>query len=356
MRRFIPLLVLIALSGSVSSQEGCSFILEEAQEMFDAGLIESVPDKLAGCLESGLRAEEKIQAYKLVILSYLYDDNFEEADATMLRFLSDFPSYEPVATDPMEFLKLKETYDTRPVLLMGASFGINFSFPFVPDAARMGTTDFVKHPGEYSPGGPGINISFRLDKRIGPALYLSGGFLSMSNRYEYKLEAESDHVGFTGDITDFSIIGYRETQNRMALPVGLSYVFAEGDFKPFVAAGISPGMLIAATANGTRDYSTTGTFRYNPVSVVNEDVLPARKIFFMMIYAGAGFSYKLGPGELFLDTRYYLNFQNQVRANNRFDGRMAFDILYVSDNFSLNSLAFTVGYLFPVFNPKKIQN
>lgn len=349
------MLILIAFSSAVSSQEGCSFILEEAQEMFNAGLIESVPEKLAGCIESGLRAEEKIQAYKLVILSYLYDDNYEEADVTMLRFLSDFPSYEPVATDPMEFLKLKENYDTRPVLLIGGSFGINFSFPYVPDAGRMGTHDFVNHPGGYVPGGAGINVSFRLDKRIGQGLFLSGEFLSMSGRYEYSLNNESDDVGFTGDITDFSIIEYKEVQNRMALPVGLSYVFAEGDFKPFVAVGISPGMLIAATADGTRDYSTTGTFRYNPVSVVNEDVLPARKIFSLMTYAGVGFSYKLGPGELFLDARYYLNLQNQVRANGRFDGRMAWDILYVSDNFSLNSLAFSVGYLFPVYNPKKIE-
>ncbi len=356
MKRFLPLLLLIALSGNVSSQDGCSFILEEAQEMFNAGLIESVPEKLAGCIESGLRAEEKIQAYKLVILSYLFDDNYEEADATMLRFLNEFPSYEPVATDPLEFLKLMETYDTRPVLLIGGSFGINFSFPVVHNTGRMGTHDFVNHPGSYVPGGVGINVSFRLDKRIGPGLYLSGEFLSMSSRYEYTLENESDPGAFTGDITDFSIIGYNETQNRMALPVGLSYAFAEGDFKPFISIGVSPCILIAATADGTRDYSTTGTFRYNPVSVVNEDILPARKTFSLLTYAGVGLKYKLGPGEFFLDARYCLNLQNQVKTSGRFEGKLPWDILYVSDNFTMNSLGFSVGFMLPVYNPKKIDH
>lgn len=350
------MLLLTAFSTSLSSQVGCAFILEEAQEMFNAGVIEAVPEKLSGCMESGFKSDEKLLAYKLIILSYLYDDNYEEADAAMLRFLKDFPSYEPVATDPMEFVALKETYDTRPVLMLGGSFGTNLSFPFVPESGRMGTHDYLSYPGDFMPGGAGINASLRTEKRIGPGLFLTGELLFMNSRFGYFLDKETDQSDFTGDITDFATIEINETQNRISLPVNLSYKFVEGDFRPFVAIGVCPGLLMTATADGYRDYSTTAAFRYNPVDVVNEDILLSRKLVSLSKFAGLGFNYKVGPGELFMEARYYLNLQNQVITDERFVDKFAFDILYVSDNFSLNSLAVSVGYMFPVYNPKKKDN
>lgn len=350
------MVILAAFSTSLSSQVGCAFTLEEAQELFNAGLIEAVPEKLAGCMESGFKPDEKLQAYKLIILSYLYDDNYEAADETMLRFLKDFPSYEPVATDPMEFVILKETYDTRPALMLGGSFGTNFTFPFVSEPGRMGTHDYLSYPGEFMPGGAGINASLRVEKRIGPGLDLSGELLFLNSKFDYFLDKEADQSDFTGDITDFVIIYIYETQNRISLPLDLSYKFVGGDFRPFVAIGVCPGLLMTATVDGQRDYSTAAAFRYNPVEVVSEDILYSRKLMSLSVFAGLGFEYKIGPGDLFMEARYYVNLQNQVRSGGRFVDRLAWDILYVTDNFSLNSFAVSLGYMFPLYNPKKKDN
>lgn len=353
MSRIFQILILVAFSNSLSSQVGCAFVLEEAQELFNSGVIESVPEKLAGCMESGFKSDEKLQAHKLIILSYLYDDNYEEADAAMLRFLKDFPSYEPDATDPMEFVALKEAYDTRPVLMLGGSFGTNLSFPFVLASGRMGTHDYLSHPGDFKPGGAGVNAAFHIEKRVGPGLYLSGAFLFMNSSFDYYLDGEEGELEFTGDITDFSIIDVHETQNRIALPMGLNFALPEGNFRPYIALGVSPALLMTARVDGVRDYSTAAAFRYNPVDVVNEDLLPGRNLVSISAFAGLGFKYSVGPGDLFLDARFYINPQNQVRSNDRFVNKLAWDVLYVSDNFSVNSLAVSLGYMFPLYNPKK---
>jgi hypothetical protein len=336
----------------MSAQEGCAFILEEAQDMFDAGLIETIPSKLAGCMDDGFTSDERLQAHKLIILSYLFDDNMEEAESAMLSFLTEFPAYEAVATDPREFIVMKETFDTRPVLMIGGNIGANFTFPLATD--RVGLYKYSEYRGSWVPGGAGVNASFRIERRIVPKLDFFSEIMFANNRFDFYLDNDTEPQPFTGEITDFAKIEYYETQNRLSLPLGIMYDFSDGDFQPTLALGIQPGVNLTVRADGFRDYEDTGDTNFDPVSVTNIDVSSTRRTFNISAFVGLGFKYKLGPGVMNVNARLYSNLLNQVKAGgDRYIQELAFETFFVTDNLLLNNLAVSAGYMFPIYNPKK---
>lgn len=353
MRRILLFCLLFYLPLTMFAQQECAFILEEAQDMFDAGLIESIPDKLSQCLEKGFTKEEKLQAYKLIILSFIYDDNIAEADATMLRFLNDFPDYIPVATDPREFTALMESYDTDPVLMIGGSLGANFSFPLVM-GSPVGTYNYRVVQGRYVPGGAGFHGAFRVERNISHRLDLQAELAYVLSRYDFYLDYEPEIVTFTGEITDFSIIDYYETVNMLKVPVTVRYRFSERTIQPYGIIGASPSILLTATGEGHRAYNNTGDIRYDPVVVAGENILSMRRMVNIWGHLGAGLTLALGPGDFFLEAIYSVNVLNQERpGSSRFNDKLVFESFYVSDNLLINTLSISAGYMFPIYHPKK---
>jgi hypothetical protein len=352
MRKFIFILIVVAFTVNTMAQEECAYVLEEAQEMFDAGLIENIPDKLAGCLASGFTNEEQLQAHKLIILSYLFDDNLEKADEAMFYFLSEYPAYEPVATDPREFTLLMDTYDTDPILMLGGGVGVNFSFPIMVE--EMGVHNVSIHTGNLVPGRSGFHANFMVERQLIPNLHILGELSIANVVFDNYLDDESGDIVSSAEITDYSVIEYKETQNQIRLPISASYNFTETDFKPYVRVGIVPAVLLSAKAEAARSNLIDGII-YPQQEVANVDVYSGRRAFNMWAFAGGGFNYKLGPGNFFLDLRYHMNLLNQMKPNSdpfQF-GELTWEIFYVNDKFLLNNVTATLGYMFPLYRPKK---
>ena len=70
------------------AQEDCALSLIKAQKLFDEGVIEEVPGTLAPCLNSGFSKEEKVSAYKLLVLTFLFEDRLNDAQNAMLKLLN----------------------------------------------------------------------------------------------------------------------------------------------------------------------------------------------------------------------------------------------------------------------------
>ena len=66
------LLIVVAtlLFNNVKAQGDCSIVLREAQDTYDAGNLDAVLEMIYPCLESGFNKNEKIQAYKLIALTF----------------------------------------------------------------------------------------------------------------------------------------------------------------------------------------------------------------------------------------------------------------------------------------------
>lgn len=353
MRKLLLFLIITAFSVNTMAQQECAYVLEEAQEMFDAGLIETIPDKLAACLESGFTNEEQLQAHKLIILSYLFNDDIELADAAMLRFLTEYPAYEPVATDPREFVLLMDTYDTNPILMWGGGAGVNFSFPIMGE--EMGVHNVSNNSEKLVPGVSGFHGSFMMERQLIPKLHLMGELGFARIVFDNDLIDESETILPSAEITDFSSIGYHEAQTQIRLPISLAYNFMETDFRPYVRIGFVPGVLLSATAEPSRDYKNTGSINYDELKDANVNVIDGRRVYNMWAFAGAGFSYKLGPGNIFLDLRYQMNLLNQFKPGSdpfQFQD-LVWEFYTVNDKFFLNNTTVTVGYMIPLYRPKK---
>lgn len=353
MRKTILLLILAVFSLQLLAQEECAFVLQEAQELFDAGLIETIPDDLSACIETGFTNEEQLQAFKLIILSYLFDDDIEKADEFMLKFLTEYPAYESVATDPREFVVLMESYNTDPVLMLGGGIGGNLTHA-IP-TLLAGINDFVDHDGDFVPGGLGFNASFTVERRLIPQLVLSAELSFFNNRYDYYLDNDDEIIIPSAEITDFSIVEYYETQNLLKLPISIYYEFTSTSFKPYVRLGVSPGILLTASGESIRKYAHTGDIRFDDIEVANVSLMEGRRFFNMWAFMGIGFNYKVGPGNFFLDARYYANLFNQVKpgTNSFLFPKLSWSQYYVGDHFLLNNYGITAGYMFPIYSPKK---
>ena len=88
--RILIFLVLCLGIQSLTAQDlvDCTYLLEDAREAYDAGMVELVPELLLECIQSnGLSGEAKKEAYRLVISSYLFDYMSAEADSLMDDFV-----------------------------------------------------------------------------------------------------------------------------------------------------------------------------------------------------------------------------------------------------------------------------
>ena len=130
----LPALVMLE---AFAQEEDCAFKLVEAQQLYDAGRIENIPEMLQSCIERGFTQEERLSAFKLIILCQIYDDDLDKAHEGMLSFLKRYPEYELSPTDPNEFRFIFEQYRTRPILDLGAFAGVSrthgtISQPVIP--------------------------------------------------------------------------------------------------------------------------------------------------------------------------------------------------------------------------------
>lgn len=349
MKKFLLLICLLYLVGTVSiAQQPCAFTLAEAQDMYDAGLIEQIPEKLTSCLKSGFSRDEKLQAYKLIILAYLFDDNIEQADSYMSRFLQEFPSYQPVATDPNEFIQLKETYDTDPIFTLGPVIGVNFANNFVTEP--YSSDGYISESASYTTGNPGFQAGAQGNLKITPRL----NFCTELYFYHSSVDFYTEQYGFTAADRGFDKMEFYEQQNRLDIPLSLSYDLYTGNLQPYIRVGAKPGLLLGANADVV-NYSDINGEQVGKNQEVNYlKITQQRNFLNIWVFAGGGIKYRLGPGYVFADLRLNFNILNQVNDRQRHSNDdTEWNYSYTSDDFLMHDLAFSAGYLISFYNPKK---
>jgi hypothetical protein len=322
---------------SFAQEEDCAVKLVEAQQLYDAGRIETVPELLQSCIERGFTQEERLSAYKLIILCQIYDDNLDQAHEGMLSFLKRYPEYELSSTDPDEFRFIFEQYRTRPVFDLGAFAGVNR------------THGMISQP--YSP--------FNLNKE--KPVYTADGFAfqagAMINFYasanmQISLEPMYAQANFQLEYENSSINGidaldHFERQSYVYIPLSGTYEFQLDKFRPYFRLGAQLGILIdnkTSTVNGI----FTGP---------DEDNLENRNQLNYWAFGGAGVKYKLNRQYFYLDLRYNVGLNKYLKsAENRFtQDNHNWVYMYQDSDFRLNSFMISFGYARSFYNPKRTQ-
>lgn len=343
------LLILFSWSGSSfaqQEQEQCAFTLREAQNLYAQGLIENIPAMLQACIRDGFTKAERSEAYKLIILSHLYDDDQDKANKEMLLFLKRYPEYEISATDPVEFTYLFNSYDTRPKLTFGAFFGGNLSHGSIAEPFSVQNMNIAQDP----------LLKFS-------SLGISGGLrfnFLLARNLELCTEAviSTNTISFDpGTMYNMNDLVHKESQARIELPLTVTYEASLGSWRPYARAGLMGGYLLSASMDISRTYE--GYADLNDAEVLNSDYKLLRKPVNLWAVAGGGIKYKIPKGYIILDLRYNIGLmiqndhsQNRYTAGDQVQNGI-FMGYYTDPDFSLNNVVFSIGYLRSLYKPKK---
>lgn len=341
----IIVFVVTVLNISFSQQEDCIFKLQEAEKLYSQGLVEQIPELLDPCINKGLSKEDRLQAYKLIIISYLFDDNQEEADNSMLGFLKLFPEYEVSPTDPAEFVQLFESYSNIPVYSFGLSGGLNFSNVFLKE--QYGTHNYNQSRNEYNSSGFGYQVGIKINRHIVDKLEFNFELLLKQNKFENLVYIPNlDNI-------EYNELSFIETQTRFEIPLSFTYDFEYGKFKPFLRAGFSVGYLSNVNGKITRKFIDNS--QNADVKGPDINIQEYRKQVNYQGIIGGGVKYPIPKGYIMLDIRYNLGLSNQVIQENRIisNSEQIWKYHYIDNNFTLNDISLSVGYVYLLYKPKR---
>jgi hypothetical protein len=332
----------IGVQSNTYAQNNCPQTLKKAQDTYDEGRISEVPDLLDACLKNkdGFTKVERIDAYKLLTLTWLYFNERTKAEESMHNFLVLNPEYEiNEALDPTEFINLYNSFRTSPVLIYGFKLGLNGQDINV--IRNFSVDNSAENRGKYkSILGKQIGLTFEIPFK--KRLSLLTEFNITGKSYKY-----------TDEILGFAKVDFTEKQTLVEVPILLHINLSKKRFMPYVNFGGTLGYLVGAKAIVTRKDDVEGTKQDVPGP--EQKIAHLRHKLMYHASIGAGFKLKnvISNGYILVDLRYNIGLRNVVNPANRTSNpELIYNYLYIDNDFTMNSLVFSVGYALPKYKPK----
>jgi hypothetical protein len=321
------------------AQQDCGSKIQEAQRYYDQGMIDEIPGMLAPCMAEGFNRTQKIEAYKLIIMSYLFDENQFEAERTMLEFLKKYPEYEIMPNDPVEFVYLFESYRTASIFSFGLTGGVNVTDPRIIepfstfDLSEATLKNIIK---------PGFQIGLGIERYLSKKFILNLETYIVLNQYAFKDEL-TDHR-----TNSISYVTFTEKLYKIEVPVTLCYEFTVKKTHFNIRAGVSASKLTGVSGEPARKFADD----QQELTGGSMDMIDYRK---QMLYSGiigAGVRYKVPRGIISLNLRAQMGF-NSIVDPEKTDETLKNRFYHLDDNYSLNNLSLSASYYFSFYNPRK---
>ncbi len=322
------------------SQNNCAQILEQAEQLFDQGIIEDIPELLSRCLRRGFTPEEKMRAQKLLILVYVFDNKPSEAEDVMRRFLRDNPEYRIQPDDPAEFTLLFSGFRTTPFMSIGAFLGSNLASATMLEPYGPYNTNLYE--GRYGIADPGFQAGAAVNILLAGGLELNLESIYTINSFSYS----NLQYGFAD-------VYKKETHKRLEFPVSLSYTFGSGRWAPYLRVGASYGLLMNAYSDFKRSYTGTESVVLSPIEELQIDITDRRNYEFLNAVAGAGIKYRIPRGHFYLDLRVFYGLSDLVVAGDRWSQDPVYTFYIADSDFHLDYLTFSIGYRYSFYRTKR---
>jgi hypothetical protein len=345
--RKILLLLAVALTVHVhaTAQSTCPQTLRLAQSIYDQGRLHELPPLLEGCLKSGFSAAEKVSAYKLLTLTYIYLEEPEKADEMMLALLrTDHYFQVSEGTDPAEFIALYKTFRTHPIYRIGLKLGLNATQPSVTGylPSNDGTSKYSYGLGFQG----GVAFEFPVSRKfvLNPELNFA------LKNFDYNSTVIYTEI-VSNEERNYSTLG-KENQTWLSLPIALQYQIISNKFNPYIALGVSTDLLLGSTNkfSRTREQATS-------IDEQSIDITSTRNKINVSATASAGIKLKVTGGFFMTGVRYTHGLSTISQKENTYSlsDRTFSTVGYIDGIFKINSLQVTAGYLYNIFNPKKLK-
>ena len=352
--------------------QDCTGNLDQAKAWFQEGKLYDIPVIIEECLTGGFTREQRVEAYELLSLTYLYTDEPDKADESYLNLLKADPEWAPETSTgtKVEIDFLSKKFKTTPIFTVyPVKIGGNLSFVKVIHTNGTDNTNDSRQNYNTLAGG---QIGTGIDWNISDKFSLAGEFWFTIKNYrfnnDYFMIDSLEALGFpTGDslIIDYNNVGFE-------LPVYLRYTYKIYNWYPFVYGGYSISYIFNSTAkpsyfdiNGTDD-GVDDNRVVNPDIGRTLDINRIRTAFNHSLLMGAGVKYRMGYKFISFDIRYNWGLNNVLKTKNQFDfgngGEQQHDIReltfrygQVDDDFRLNNLYFNLGFVSPIYKPRRIE-
>ncbi len=360
MKRILVAIFFIGHCISVIAQDvstNCAQKLRLARSIYDQGRLHEIRELVEPCLNLGFTKQEKVEALKLLTMSFLYLEEPERADSSMLKLLKTDPFFEyNEDVDPQEFIGLYNTFRTKPIFNIGLKLGVNTSFNNVLANYYVAGNGVGKQT--YTP-----QIGFQLGLSFERAIFQNSkkGFLKKLTfapdvLYVPRTYGISNPRPLLGDpgVTSISTLEGSVTQNWLDLNVLLQYKLAKEKkgkksvFNPYVTLGPSASYLIGSTLQAVHTFKSG-----NVTSGPDLDVTTTVNTVVFSVVAGAGVKIKVGAIYLTGEVRYQHGLSNITNPAKRTNFESAFDYAYVPDDYTINNVSIMIGGSLPIFRPKK---
>jgi hypothetical protein len=343
------LLSFIGYSQAYGQQTSCAQNLRLARATYEQGRLHEVPTYVQSCIQNGSR-QEKVEAYKLLCLTYIYLEEPEKADQAMLSILQTDHYYtvDPVS-DPAEFVALYKTFRTDPIYRFGAKLGANATQPnvisYVP--ANDGKSEYSSGYGFQ--GGLALEVPLKKNIVFAPEVNFVLKNFKYSNTVSYL--DEDVPADQEPQSREFKTTG-TERHAWVSVPLLVQYRISKSKFHPYISAGVSTDLLISAKNTFLRTKQNASSLEEQTI-----DLKDSRNKINVSAVGAVGGKLRVTGGFAIAEVRYSYGI---TKVNGNEDIYTVFDKTfptggYVDGIFRLNSLSVSVGYVYNIFNPKKIR-
>jgi len=341
----LTLFILVISISNLLAQSSCERNLNEARSDYSNGNLYAVPGKLGDCLEEGFSKTEKIEALRLLTLTYININQQEKAKATLIKLLNIKTDYQVTKNvDPSELYSLYKTIDTDIKYFIGVTVGLNLN-SIQPKLIRS-TNALGNHTPNYIPKislpQVGVQFLYPINKNI-----VAGAELQFQNqKYAY------EEINYNRD-DNRTTISYESNNNGINLNLSLRYMKDYYQWKPFVEIGTSGRVNLSYLINDYNSNFSETVDEENITSDQGVSVYSNRAKFNFALNANIGTMIKIGEnyGEVkFGVSNYFRNHLNEKAINEAYKSSILDAMALKEDNFT--NLIYQVNLTFniPFFN------
>ncbi|HMJ67988.1 MAG TPA: porin family protein [Cyclobacteriaceae bacterium] len=340
----ILLLAVPRLSEAQQKTTTCAQTLRLARSIYENGRLHELPDLMKDCIgKTEWSTQERVDAYKLLTLSYIYLEEPEKADEMMLNILRTDPEFKPNDNiDPAEFVALWRTFRTEPVYRLGVKAGGNATQPNVHSYSPLneGTENYDYGVGFQAGLSSEIAI-FNEKLYLNPELYYNVKSFKVNNSF------------FEGDQTTTGTI----KMSWISLPVSVQYPLSVGRNKidpkwvPYVSGGISLDYLLGVKTDLTTNINDQSDVK---TSTAGKEAKAQYASFNFAPIISAGVKGKVKKAEIVAEIRYNFGVATIFDKQKLYESQSeVFGNKFVHGPFSLNTLSVSFGYLMNKYSPRK---
>jgi len=347
MRYFLLTLLISSLSLEIMAQTACTQTLRRARTVYDEGRIQEMESLLEGCVESGFTDEERTEAYRLLILSYLYLDEPQKADEAMLALLKDNHEFRiNERVDPAELISLYSTFRTRPIFRIGGKIGANTTFINTVNTATVNDLN-SSNQGTYD---------FRLGFQAGvvfelPVINDNFTFVSeisfLRNAFEYTNDL---FLNTDGSVVTNNIL--LENQDKGEFTAMLQYRITDWRIRPYVAIGGAINYMINSSVSSRREVLNEQEVRENTLELTD-----SRQPLTFYGLLSVGIKPKVKSGYFFSEFRFKYGLNNNSDNSEilKNSPEYIFDYYGPYNDFFNMSVELSFGYVLDIYKPKKLD-